>query len=79
MHLGLSQPKKIDWTTTLEYQGRRSTKEYDTFVSSFRLKGCARYIFAGLFCMSKRGHFSSKKKYFLFDFEALFVLEIIRF
>ena len=36
------------------------------------LKGCARYIFASLFCMSKREHFRNKEKCFLFHFESCF-------
>ena len=34
------------------------------------LKGCVRYIFAGLFCMYKREHFRNKEKCFLFHFES---------
>ena len=34
------------------------------------LKGCVRYIFASLFCMSKREHLRNKKKCFLFHFES---------
>ena len=33
-------------------------------------KGCVRYIFAILFCMSKREHLRNKEKYFLFHFES---------
>ena len=35
-------------------------------------KGCARYIFASLLCMSKREHFWNKEKCFLFHFESSF-------
>ena len=42
------------------------------------LKGCARYIFPSLFCISKIEYFWNKKKCFLFTLKALFVLEIIR-
>ena len=38
----------------------------------YLLKGCVCYIFASLFCMSKRGHFRNKEKYFLFQFESSF-------
>ena len=34
------------------------------------LKGCVRYIFAGLFCMSKREHLWNKEKWVLFHFES---------
>ena len=34
------------------------------------LKGCVHYIFASLFCMSKREHLRNKEKYFLFHFES---------
>ena len=33
-------------------------------------KGCVRYIFASLFCISKTEHFRNKEKYFLFDLES---------
>ena len=36
--------------------------------SSF--KGCGRYIFASLFCMSKREYLRNKEKWFLFHFES---------
>ena len=36
------------------------------------LKGCVRYIFASLFCVSKRQHFRNKEKWFLFHFESSF-------
>ena len=36
------------------------------------IKGCVHYIFAILFCMSKRKHFGSKEKCFLFHFERSF-------
>ena len=36
------------------------------------VKGCVCYIFAGLFCMSKREHFKNKEKCFLFHFESSF-------
>ena len=42
-------------------------------------KGCVRYIFASLFCMSKREHLRNKEKCFLFHFESSFVLEVIKF
>ena len=34
------------------------------------IKGCVRYIFAGLFCMSKRQHLRNKEKFFLFHFKS---------
>ena len=45
-------------------------------------KDCVRYIFARLLCMSKKEHFSKKKKCFLFHFESSFrswVNQIITF
>ena len=36
------------------------------------LKGCVRYIFASLFCVSKRQHFRNKEKWFLLHFESSF-------
>ena len=33
-------------------------------------KSCVRYIFASLFCMSKREHLRNKKKCFLFHFKS---------
>ena len=36
------------------------------------LKGCVSYIFASLFCMSKREHLRNKGKCFLFHFESSF-------
>ena len=36
------------------------------------LKGCASYIFASLFCMSKREHLLSKEKCLLFRFKSSF-------
>ena len=36
------------------------------------LKGCVRFIFASLFCMSKREHLWSKEKCFRFHFESSF-------
>ena len=35
-------------------------------------KGCVRYIFATLFCMSKREHLWQKQKLFLFHFDSSF-------
>ena len=44
------------------------------------VKGCARYIFACLFCVSKRQHFRIKKKcFFYFNSKALFILELMKF
>ena len=39
---------------------------------SVELKGCVHYIFASLFCMSKRKHFWNKEKSFLFHFKSSF-------
>ena len=36
------------------------------------VKGCVCYIFAGLFCMSKREHFQNNEKCFLFHFKRSF-------
>ena len=36
------------------------------------LKGCARYIFASIFCISKREHFRNKEKKILFHFGSSF-------
>ena len=49
---------------------KRFITEY--YVSSFLIKGCVRYIFANLFCMSKKEHLRKKDKYFLFHFENSF-------
>ena len=40
--------------------------------SDDEFKGCVRYIFASLFCVSKREHFRNKEKYFLFHFKSSF-------
>ena len=42
-------------------------------------KGCVRYSFASLFCMSKREHFKTRENAFYFSMKALLVLEIIKF
>ena len=42
---------------------------YQDYNSSF-IKGCVRYIFDSLFCMSKREHLRNKEKCFLFHFES---------
>ena len=42
---------------------------YQDYNSSF-IKGCVRYIFASLFCMSKREYYRNKEKCFLFHFES---------
>ena len=36
----------------------------------FSVKGCVRYIFASLFCMSKREHLWNKEKCFLLHFKS---------
>ena len=41
-------------------------------LKSYILKGCFRYIFASLFCLSKKGHLWNKEKCFLFPFESCF-------
>ena len=46
--------------TSLDDQGIPNNKFYNEAV----LKGCVRYIFASLFCMSKREHFGNNKKMF---------------
>ena len=40
--------------------------------SDDEFKGCVRYIFASLFCVSKRKHFQNKEKCFLIHFESSF-------
>ena len=42
-----------------------------SFITRFPwcFKGCVRYIFASLFCMSKREHLQNKEKRFLFHFK----------
>ena len=47
--------------------------------NQLRLKGYVCYIFASLFCMSKRKHFRNKEKCFYLTLKALFILEIIKF
>ena len=42
---------------------------YQDYNSSF-IKGCVRYIFASLFCMSKREYYRNKEKCFLFHCES---------
>ena len=49
---------------------KRFITEY--YVSSFLIKDCVRYIFANLFCMSKKEHLRKKNKCFLFHFENSF-------
>ena len=46
---------------------------------SVYVKGCVCYIFANLFCISKRGTCETRKNVFYFTSKALFVLEIIKF
>ena len=41
-------------------------------LKSYILKGCFCYIFASLFCLSKKGHLWNKEKCFLFPFESCF-------
>ena len=43
------------------------------------LKDCVRYIFASLFCMSKRRTCETRKNVFYLTLKALFALEIINF
>ena len=43
-----------------------------------KLKGCVRYSFASLFCVSKREHIGNKETTFYFTSKAIFV-EIIKF
>ena len=42
-------------------------------LKSYILKGCFCYIFASLFCLSKKGHLWNKEKCFLFPFESSFL------
>ena len=43
---------------------------YNNFISV--VKGCVRYIFTGLFCISKREHLRNKEKCFSFHFDCPF-------
>ena len=43
------------------------------------IKGCLHYIFASLFCLSKKEDFSRNKNVYYFTSKALLVLEMIRF
>ena len=51
----------------------------NTAEPQFLLEGCARYIFAGLFCMPKVSTCEKRKNVFLFSSKALFVLELMKF
>ena len=42
------------------------------YVLEISFKGCVRYIFASLLCMSKREHLWNKEKRILFQFESSF-------
>ena len=42
------------------------------YVLEISFKGCVRYIFASLLCMSKREHLWNKEKCILFQFESSF-------
>ena len=55
------------------------TKWWWVRIPLLSLEGCIRYIFASLFCMSKREHLRNKEKCFLFHFESSSCLEIINF
>ena len=48
------------------------TKNPYLLIFILKLKGCVRYIFASLFCMSKREHLWIKDKCFLFHLESSF-------
>ena len=45
-------------------------KLWSTTKKMFSIKGCVCYIFASLFCMSKRKHLQNKGKCFLFHFKS---------
>ena len=53
------------------FADKRSVLAY-TLKFLFFLKGCVCYIFASLFCMSRRQHLWNKEKCFLFHFESSF-------
>ena len=63
-----------------------NNEEFDTLICHYQfkfefefhiIKGC--YIFASLFCMSKREHLRNEENAFYFTSKALPVLEIINF
>ena len=47
----------------------KSNSHRDALLEEESVKGCVHYIFAGLFCMSKREHLQNKEKCFLFHFD----------
>ena len=55
------------------------SRNFVSLVSLGNLEGCVLYIFASLFCISKKEHLWNKETCFLFTSKALFVLEIIKF
>ena len=64
----------IEWAYKKLFMRIFSIKRFITeyYVSSFLIKDCVRYIFANLFCMSKKEHLRKKDKCFLFHFENSF-------
>ena len=65
-----------------------NNEEFDTLICHYQfkfefefhiIKGCVRYIFASLFCMSKIEHLRNEENAFYFTSKALLVLEIINF
>ena len=72
------KPIHVNWFNRLRFLAEVSTKlQKIDFFGQFQ--GCASYIFASLFCKSKREHLWNKEKCFFFHFKDLFVLEIIKF
>ena len=59
-NLGSASSKREYWLLTKK------------FLNSCQLKGCVRYIFTSLFCMSKTEHLWNKEKCLLFHFESSF-------
>ena len=62
--------KKRKWTTwrTKFLHWEINLRKKNTSDTSF--KGCVRYIFASLFCKSKREHLQNKEKCFLLHFKS---------
>ena len=62
----LSFPEYWWWKS----QQIKNTKFLTMILEMLLFKDCARYIFASLFCMSKREYLQNKEKSFLFHFES---------
>ena len=59
------------WLLWIQFQWTFPS-QYNNIVFLYNFKGWIRYIFASLFYISKKEHFSNKRKYFLFLFESSF-------